>query len=82
MRFGSQTAFIQSSSFNSIIVSAPITATQAPNCTGGNPAGTPQFVGAVDITVTDRFTSCTATASEAFQYILPCVVPPPAPAGP
>jgi hypothetical protein len=75
--FGSQTAFIQSATPNSIVVSVPITATQPPQCGAGVPAGTPTFVGAVDITVTDRATTCTATAVEVFQYILPCTPPPP-----
>ncbi len=75
VRFGSQTAFVTSSSFSAIEVTIPTTAATAPTCTGGNPAGTPQVVSTVDVIVTDRTTTCSVTASQAFQYIIPCVVP-------
>src|SRR5262249_7149826 len=73
VKFGSQTAFVTSASATELVVTAPITAQAAPTCTGGNLAGTPQVASTVDVTVTDINTQCSVTATQAFQYILPCV---------
>jgi hypothetical protein len=74
VKFGSQTAFVTSASISEIVVTAPITAQAAPACTGTNIAGTPQVAATVDVTVTDLNSNCSVTATQAFQYILPCVV--------
>jgi hypothetical protein len=77
VRFGALTAFVDGATSTSLSVTVPLTSAAAPTCTGGNPAGTPQIVSAVDVTVTDRDTTCTVVAAQAFQYILPCVIPAP-----
>ena len=77
VKFGGQTAFVTSVTPTSIEVTAPTTTAQRPNCTPPNGADTPQLVQTVDITVTDLDTSCSVTAAQAFQYLLPCVIPPP-----
>jgi hypothetical protein len=59
---------------NEISATAPITTAAAPTCSNGNVAGTPQVAATVDITVTDLNSGCSVTATQAFQYILPCVV--------
>jgi hypothetical protein len=82
VKFGSQTAFVTSTSANTIEITIPTTTAATPSCTGANPAGTPQVVSTVDVIVTDRTTTCSVTASQAFQYIIPCVVPPPPTAAP
>jgi large repetitive protein len=76
VRFGSRTAFVNSASDTSLSVTIPVTSDQFPTCNSGNAAGTPQLVSTVDVIVKDLETSCESTASQAFQYILPCVVPP------
>ncbi len=77
VRFGALTAFVDGATSTSLSVTVPLTSAAAPTCTGGNPAGTPQIVSSVDVTVTDRDTACTVVAAQAFQYILPCVIPAP-----
>jgi hypothetical protein len=80
VRFGSRTAFVTSLSPGALTVDIPPgSATTAPACTGANPAGTLQNVETVDVTVTDRSTTCSATVVQAFSYQLPCVVPTAAP---
>ncbi len=75
VKFGSQTAFVTSSTTTSIDITIPTTTATAPNCSGGNPPGTPQLVSTVDVIVTDRATTCSVNAAQSFQYIIPCVVP-------
>ena len=78
VKFGALTAFVDGASARRLLsVTVPLTSAAAPTCTVGNVAGTPQVVSTVDVTVTDRVTTCTVTAAQAFQYILPCVVPAP-----
>jgi len=76
VKFGAQAALVSTASSTSLTVAAPTSSVAAPTCTGGNPAGTLQTVATVDVIVTDRSTTCSATASGAFQMQLPCVVPP------
>jgi hypothetical protein len=73
VKFGSQTAFVSSSDGSTMVVTAPATAAAAPTCTGGNVPPALQVAATVDVTVTDATTTCTVTASGAFQYTLPCV---------
>lgn len=79
VKFGPQTAFVNSASSTALGVTIPTTSAAAPTCTGTNPAGTPQVVSTVDVIVTDRTTTCSIVATQVFQYIIPCTVPPPAP---
>ena len=76
VKFGSQTAFVTSSDGATMVVTAPATSVAAPTCTGSNPAGTPQVASTADITVTDATTTCSVTATGAFQYLIPCVTAP------
>jgi hypothetical protein len=80
VKFGSRAAFVQSIvPGSSVVVSAPAsTVTTAPSCTGSNPVNTLQTVETVDVTVTNRANTCSATAAQAFSYQLPCVIPTPA----
>ena len=77
VKFGALTAFVGAATSTSIDITIPATGAAAPTCTGSNLAGTPQLAATVDVIVTDRVTGCTVTATQAFQYILPCVVPAP-----
>lgn len=79
VKFGSKTAFVQSGSTQGILIVSvpPGSVTTSPACTGTNPPGTLEVAETVDITVTNRETTCSATAAEAFTYSLPCVVPTP-----
>lgn len=77
VKFGTLTAFVSAATSTSIDVTIPVTGIAAPTCTAGNLAGTLQVAATVDVTVTDRVTTCTVTAAQAFQYIMPCVVPAP-----
>ncbi len=79
VKFGGESAIVQSASANSVTVLAPTSASAPPACTNGNANGTLQSVGVVDIVVTDRATTCTATASGIFQMQLPCIAPTPTP---
>jgi hypothetical protein len=79
VKFGGQSALVTSASSTSLTVVAPTSSAAAPACTGANPAGTLQTVATVDVSVTDRSTTCSFTASGAFQMQLPCVVPTPTP---
>jgi hypothetical protein len=74
--FGSRTAFVTASSPGQIDVIVPITTQAAPTCTAANPPGTPQVVETVDVRVTDLETDCESTAAQAFQYLVPCTLPP------
>ncbi len=73
VKFGGQTAFVTSSDGSTMVVTVPPTSSAAPTCSGGNPGGTPQVASTVDVVVTDATTTCSVTASGAFQYLLPCV---------
>ncbi|HTY42735.1 MAG TPA: IPT/TIG domain-containing protein [Thermoanaerobaculia bacterium] len=77
VKFGTATAFVNSVSSTDINVTVPPTAAAPPTCTGGAGAGTPQVAATVDVTVTNTDTQCSAVATGAFQYLLPCVVPAP-----
>lgn len=79
VKFGTQTAFVQSASSTSIVVLAPQSTAALPACTAGNPNGTLQVVATVDVIVTSRSTTCSVTAAAAFQEELPCVAPTPTP---
>ena len=81
VKFGARIAFVTPPiSVGTLTVTAPVgSVTTNPTCTGSNVAGTLQNVETVDVTVTNRANSCTATVSQAFTYQLPCVVPTPAP---
>jgi hypothetical protein len=76
VKFGTQTAFVNSGTASSLSITIPITSAAIPTCAAGNPAGTPTVVSTVDVTVTDRVTTCTVVATGAFQYIMPCVAAP------
>jgi hypothetical protein len=76
VKFGPQTAFVNTASSTSLSVTVPVSNASVPVCTGGNPAGTLTVVGTADVIVTDRFTGCTVTAAQAFQYLVPCTVAP------
>ena len=76
VKFGSQSALVSFASSSLITVTAPMSTAAAPSCTGGNPPGTLQTVGTVDVSVTDRTTTCSIVATGAFQQQLPCTVPP------
>jgi IPT/TIG domain len=74
LKFGSQIAFQAGAhTSSSIPVTAPITSATPPTCVTGNLPGTHQVVSTVDVTVTNIGSSCSVTASQAFQYIMPCV---------
>ena len=75
--FGSKTAFIQPGSTSNVLVVSipPGSVVTFPACINGNLAGTLQSVETVDITVTNLDTTCSATAGQAFSYLLPCTVP-------
>jgi hypothetical protein len=80
VKFGGQAAFVNNTSTSiELDVTAPITATPPPTCGSGVTVGTPAVAATVDVTVTDLNSSCSVTATQAFQYIMPCVA---APAGP
>ena len=76
VKFGGQTSFVTSSDGSTMVVTAPPTSSAAPTCTGGSPAGTPQAASTVDVVITDTTTTCSVTASGAFQYLIPCVTAP------
>ena len=76
VKFGSQTALVTSASSTVITVTAPTSNLAPPTCTGANPAGTLQTAATVDVSVTDRETTCAVVAAQAFQEQLPCVLPP------
>jgi hypothetical protein len=78
--FGGRTAGVISSAPSAIVVSVPNNGiTTSPVCGTGQSAGTQVGVETVDVTVTNRTTTCAATASKVFTYTLPCVVPTPTP---
>jgi IPT/TIG domain len=79
VKFGGQSALVTAASSTSLTVVAPTSGAAAPACTGGNPGGTLQTVATVDVSVTDRSTTCSIVASGAFQMQLPCVEPTPTP---
>ena len=80
VKFGAKSAFVQSVSPGAITVTVPPgSVVLNPTCINGNPAGTLQPAETVDVIVTNRATTCTATATAAFSYLRPCVVPTVAP---
>jgi len=81
VKFGSKTAFVQpGSTQGSLIVSVPPgSVTTSPACVPPNVPPALEVAETVDITVTNRETTCSATAAEAFTYSLPCVAPTPTP---
>ncbi len=80
VKFGSRTAFVTSVSPGSITVTVPPgSVITPPTCVPPNVGGDLQNVETVDVTVTDRATTCTATVNQAFTYQLPCVDPTPVP---
>jgi hypothetical protein len=76
--FGTRTAFVTGAALDGsqLDVVVPVTSAQAPSCSGTNPPGTLQTVETVDVTVKDLETECESTAAQAFQYRVPCVIPP------
>jgi hypothetical protein len=80
VKFGSRTAFVTSVSVGSLTVTVPPgSVTTAPTCDPANTPGDLQVVQTVDVQVTNRATTCVATATAAFSYELPCVAPTPTP---
>jgi hypothetical protein len=79
VKFGAQTAFVNNATSTQLDVTVPTTAQAAPACSGSNPPGTYQVAATVDVTVTDRTTTCSVTAAQAYQFLLPCAGPAPAP---
>ena len=75
VKFGTQTAFVNSATSDTLEVTIPMTNAARPTCDPGNPEGTHQVAATVDVTVTDRVTTCTVTATQVFQYLLPCTAP-------
>ncbi len=75
VKFGGISAAVSASSLTSMSVTAPMTNLPAPTCIPPNIAGDSQSAGKVDVMVTDRDTGCTVTATQAFEYFLPCVAP-------
>jgi hypothetical protein len=74
--FGSRAGLVQSTGAGFLTVKVPPgTVTTPPTCAPGNLAGTLQDVEPVSITVKNLVTQCSASA--AFTYQLPCVVPAP-----
>jgi uncharacterized repeat protein (TIGR01451 family) len=80
VEIGSRLATVTSASSTELVVIAPDQGQTPPLCTGGNAPGTPQNVGAsLNIVVTNRFTTCTTTLQNGFQYQLPCAAATPLP---
>jgi hypothetical protein len=80
VKFGNNTAFGTAVSPTEIQVTVPPgSVTTFPTCTGSNPADTLQPVETVNVTVRSRTTTCETTLTNAWTYLLPCVVPTPAP---
>jgi uncharacterized repeat protein (TIGR01451 family) len=78
VEFGGRLAVVTSASSTELVVIAPDQFQLPPVCLPGTSAGTLTNVGtAVDIVVTNRLTTCSATSTGAFQYQLPCAVPTP-----
>jgi hypothetical protein len=83
VKFGAKTAFVTGGGVGIITVTVPPgTVTTQPSCTAGHAPPDLLPVETVDVTVTNGVTTCTATAAQAFVYLLPCVVPTPTPAAP
>jgi len=80
VKFGSQSALVQSASSTAITVTVPPPTQPAPACQNGDPLGTLETVATVDVVVTNRSTTCSATLAAAFQLQLPCVLPTATPA--
>lgn len=74
--FGAKAAPVSSVSPSNISVTVPPgTVIVNPTCTASQSAGAATIVETVDVTVTNRTTTCSATLAKAFSYTLPCVVP-------
>ena len=81
VKFGGRIAFVTPPvTAGSLTVTVPVgSVTTNPVCTGGNVAPALQNVETVDVTVTNRGNTCTATLPQVFTYQLPCVDPTQAP---
>lgn len=80
VKFGDRVAFVIDSGPGFLVVTVPPgEVTTPPACNPPNTGGELQDTETVDVTVTDRATTCTATVTRAFTYQLPCVAPTPAP---
>ena len=83
VKFGSQAGVVTFASLTEIDVAAPTSLAPPPVCTPPNNPGDPQTVALVNVTVTNRGTTCAVTVPQAFSMQLPCVAPlvatPPAP---
>ena len=80
VEFGGRLATVTSATPTQLVVVAPDQGQTAPLCGPGVAVGTPTNVGtAFSISVTNRFTTCTHSLANAFQYQLPCVAPTPLP---
>jgi uncharacterized repeat protein (TIGR01451 family) len=78
VKFGTRLANVTSASPTSLTVEAPDNGIVTPPlCPAGSPVGTPVTVQTVDVSVTNRLSTCTDTATNAFQYQLPCANPTP-----
>ena len=78
VKFGSRLATVTAASSTSLTVVVPDNGIVTPPlCPSGSPVGTPVTVQTVDVTVTNRLSTCSATAANAFQYQLPCANPTP-----
>ncbi len=78
VKFGTRLATVTAASATSLTVVAPDNGIVTPPlCPAGSPVGTPVTVQTVDVSVTNRLSTCTATATNAFQYQLPCAPPTP-----
>jgi hypothetical protein len=77
VKFGTASVPVIAASANgaSITVHIPPFAGDAPDCPTGTPDATPVPTGGVDVVVTNRSTGCSATFTEAFTYLVPCVAP-------
>jgi hypothetical protein len=76
VKFGAQTAFVSNTSTTSQLnVTSPVTSVAPPTCGSGVAVGTPAVAATVDVTVTDLTSTCSVTATQAFQYVMPCVAP-------
>jgi hypothetical protein len=79
VKFGGRIAFVTPPiTAGSLTVTVPPgSVTTNPTCTGTNVPPALQNVATVDVSVTNRQNSCTATVPQAFTYQLPCVAPTP-----
>jgi hypothetical protein len=70
---GGQPVTVALASSTSLTVTIPPTGATAPTCGASDAPGTLLPAGSpLDVTVTNRATTCSATLPGAFQYLLPC----------